>query len=167
MTNNSIDEVGILAISTRLQRLSDRLRKDGEQIYKLFDVDFQPKWFPVILTLYKKENLTVTELADEIGYAHPSTIALLKDLEKKKIVKSQNDKNDERKRRLSLTKGGIEMVEKMQPVWEVMREALSQLLETPTPIIKAIEETEALLDRQTFLQRAIAVQDKTKQATRG
>lgn len=159
MSENAIDEVGILAISTRLQRLSDRLRKEGEQIYKLFGVDFQPKWFPVILTLYKKDKISVTSLAEEIGYAHPSIIALLKELEGKKLIKSMVDKHDERKRLIGLTKAGIEIVAQMKPIWEIMQKALQQLLETPNPIIKAIEETEMLLDRQGFLQRVICLKD--------
>ena len=64
---NSIDEIGILAISTRLQRLSEQLRKDGAQIYTYFNIDFEPKWFPVIYTLHVKEMLSVVEIANEIG----------------------------------------------------------------------------------------------------
>ena len=82
---NIIDEIGILAISTRLQRLSEQLRKDGAQIYSYFNIDFEPKWFPVIYTLHVKEMLSVVEIASEIGYSHPSTISLLKELEKELI----------------------------------------------------------------------------------
>lgn len=35
-------------------------------------------------TIYKKEVAGVVEIANEIGYTHPSTINLLKELEKKK-----------------------------------------------------------------------------------
>jgi hypothetical protein len=49
-----IDEAGILALATRLQRLSDMMRKDGLQIYKDHGIAFEPKWFPVIYTLHHK-----------------------------------------------------------------------------------------------------------------
>lgn len=159
MANNSINEVGILAISTRLQRLSDRLRKDGELIYKLFEIDFQPKWFPVILTLHKKNKLTVTQLAEEIGYAHPSTIALLKEMEKNKLIKSTPDKNDERKRVISLTATGLALIEKMQPIWKMMENALSQLQDTENSIMESIDATEKLLDQQSFLQRVMVLKE--------
>ena len=55
---NIIDESGILALSTRLQRLSEQLRKDGALLYKEYGIDFEPKWFPVIYTLYHKEVLS-------------------------------------------------------------------------------------------------------------
>ena len=82
---NVIDESGILAISTRLQRLAETLRKDGVLIYKANNIDFEPKWFPVIYTLHFKHVLSVVEIANEIGYTHPSTISLLKELEKENL----------------------------------------------------------------------------------
>lgn len=150
---NIIDEIGILAISTRLQRLSEQLRKDGALIYKSFDIDFEPKWFPVIYTLHIKEMLSVVEIASEIGYSHPSTISLLKELEKQKIISSKKDKLDERKRLIVLTAKGKELVVKMQPVWTVMRNALNEITDNQNNLLRAIEETEQKLAIQGFFQR--------------
>lgn len=150
---NIIDEIGILAISTRLQRLSEQLRKDGALIYKSFDIDFEPKWFPIIYTLHIKEMLSVVEIASEIGYSHPSTISLLKELEKQKLISSKKDKLDERKRLIVLTAKGKELVVKMQPVWMVMRNALNEITDNQNNLLRAIEETEQKLATQGFFQR--------------
>lgn len=150
---NIIDEIGILAISTRLQRLSEQLRKDGALIYKSFGIDFEPKWFPIIYTLHIKEMLSVVEIASEIGYSHPSTISLLKELEKQKIISSKKDKLDERKRLIVLTAKGKELVVKMQPVWTVMRNALNEITDNQNNLLRAIEETEQKLATQGFFQR--------------
>ncbi|MET3027953.1 MarR family transcriptional regulator [Flavobacterium sp. UW10123] len=157
---NIIDEIGILAISTRLQRLSEQLRKDGAQIYSYFNIDFEPKWFPVIYTLHVKEMLSVVEIANEIGYSHPSTISLLKELEKEKIISSKKDKQDERKRLIILTAKGEELVTKMQPVWSIMTKALNEITNTQNNLLKAIEEAEQNLTRQGFFQKAIELKDK-------
>lgn len=151
---NVIDELGLLALSTRLQRLSERLRKDGALIYQLYDIDFEPKWFPVIYTLHCKTQLSVVEIATEIGYTHPSTISLLKELEKQKLIRSQKDKVDERKRLIRLTDEGKELVEQMKPVWQVMTTVFGELMNTRNNLFRAIGEVEELLDRQSFLQRA-------------
>ncbi|MHC0448441.1 MarR family winged helix-turn-helix transcriptional regulator [Flavobacterium sp. 3-218] len=151
---NIIDEIGILAISTRLQRLSEQLRKDGALIYKSFDIDFEPKWFPVIYTLHIKEMLSVVEIANEIGYSHPSTISLLKELEKQKLISSKKDKADERKRLIVLTTKGKELVVKMQPVWTVMKKTLNEITDNQNNLLKGIEETEQKLATQGFFQRA-------------
>lgn len=150
---NVIDSSGLLAIATRLQRLSDQFRKDGALIYKAQGIDFEPKWFPVIYTLYRKPGLSVVELAAEIGYAHPSTILLLKELEKAKLIKSKKDKQDERKRLLHLTEKGQFLVSEMQPTWKAMTAAIEELTATPNNLMKAIEEVEAKFEEKTFLAR--------------
>ncbi|HEY6901813.1 MAG TPA: MarR family transcriptional regulator [Puia sp.] len=151
---NVIDEIGLLAISTRLQRLAEQLRKDGALIYKSHGIDFEPKWFPVIYTLHKKNILSVVEVAAEIGYSHPSTISLLKELEKEGLIKSKKDKEDSRKRLLQLSDKGHRLIEKMQPVWQVMLSALSDLTDTHNPIMQAIEEVEQRFHEKSFLERA-------------
>jgi DNA-binding MarR family transcriptional regulator len=149
-----IDESGILAIATRMQRLSEQMRKDGLLIYKAHGIDFEPKWFPVIYTLYFRPMLSVVELANEIGYSHPSTITLLKELEKLKLVKSGKDKADERKRLVQLTEKGKALIEQMKPVWQIMIAAATQLTDTQNNLMKAIAEVEQQMEIQSFFQRA-------------
>lgn len=151
---NVIDESGILAISTRLQRLADTLRKDGVLIYKANNIDFEPKWFPVIYTLHFKPILSVVEIANEIGYTHPSTISLLKELEKEKLIRSKKDKADERKRLIQLTTKGHALVEQMKPVWEIMKGAAAELANTQNNLMKAIAEVEEQISEQSFFARA-------------
>jgi DNA-binding MarR family transcriptional regulator len=150
---NVIDQSGLLAISTRLQRLSDQLRKDGQLIYKANGIDFEPKWFPVIYTLHKKSILSVVEVALEIGYSHPSTISLLKELEKQKLIRSKKDKTDERKRLVQLTEKGNLLVTRMQPVWQNMVQALTALTDTKNNLMKAIDEVEKQMKQQSFFER--------------
>ncbi|MGE6353388.1 MarR family winged helix-turn-helix transcriptional regulator [Flavobacterium sp. NPDC079362] len=152
---NIIDESGILAISTRLQRLSEQLRKDGALFYKSYGIDFEPKWFPVIYTLHHKEVLSVVEIANEIGYTHPSTISLLKELEKQKLIRSKKDKVDERKRLILLTPKGQELILKMKPVWNVMSNVLKEIADNQNNLLQAINEAENKIKQQSFLQRAL------------
>ncbi len=151
---NVIDELGILAIATRLQRLSDQLRKDGVLIYKANGIDFEPKWFPVIYTLHLRSVLSVVEIANEIGYTHPSTISLLKELEKVKLIRSKKDKTDERKRLIQLTPKGQELIEQMKPVWDVMIATLTELTATQNNLLLAIGEVEEQMKRLSMLERA-------------
>lgn len=151
---NVIEESGVLAISTRLQRLSDRIRTEGFQIYKENGIDFEPKWFPVIYTLHHKPLLSVVELAAEIGYTHPPTISLLKELEKEKLIRSSKDKNDERKRLVQLTSKGKKLVEQMQPVWKIITAATTELMDTSNHLMKAIIEVEQQLKEKSFFERA-------------
>ncbi|HEX9151317.1 MAG TPA: MarR family transcriptional regulator [Flavobacterium sp.] len=156
---NVIDESGILAISTRLQRLSEQLRKDGALLYKSFDIEFEPKWFPVIYTLFHKGVLSVVEIANEIGYSHPSTISLLKELEKQKLIRSKKDRQDERKRLILLTAKGQELILKMKPVWDIMTTVLNEIADNQNNLLKAINEAENKIANQSFLQRALQLKN--------
>ncbi|WP_343641047.1 MarR family transcriptional regulator [Chryseobacterium sp.] len=157
---NVINEAGILAISTRLHRLSEQLRKDGALIYKAFGIDFELKWFPVIFTIYKKEMASVVEIANEIGYTHPSTITLLKELEKQELIQWEKDKQDERKRLFKLTSKGQELIEKMKPVWELMSQILGDIADNKNNLLTAIDEAEEKIANQSFYQRALQVRNE-------
>ena len=159
---NIIDESGILSLSTRLQRLSEQLRKDGALFYKSFDIEFEPKWFPVIYTLYHKEVLSVVEIANEIGYTHPSTISLLKELEKQKLIRSKKDKVDERKRLILLTAKGQELILKMKPVWDIITTVLNEISDNQNNLFKAINEAESKIANQSFLQRALQLKKENE-----
>ncbi len=156
---NVINEAGILAISTRLHRLSEQLRKDGAMIYKAFGIDFELKWFPVIFTIYQKKVASVVEIANEIGYTHPSTITLLKELEKLELIQWEKDKQDERKRLFMLTSKGQELIEKMKPVWELMSTVLGDIADNTNNLLTAIDEAEEKLASQSFYQRALQVKN--------
>lgn len=155
-----IDDSGILAIATRLQRLSERIRRDGFEVYKAQGINFEPKFFPVVFSLYHKPGIGVLELASEIGYTHPSTISLLKDLERQGLVSSTKDKTDERKRLLQLSRKGEELVTRMKPVWEVLSLAATELLQTQNNLMLAITEVEDLLEQKSFYERAKVIQEK-------
>jgi DNA-binding MarR family transcriptional regulator/predicted GNAT family N-acyltransferase len=150
---NIFNEIGALAIATRLQRLADQFRKDGVQIYHLNNIEFEPKWFPVIYALHLKSPLGILELSEEIGYAHPSTIGLLKELEKAGLVISFKDTKDERKRLIKLSAAAEILVEKMQPVWGKMKKTAEEITDNANNLLMALDEAEYQLKKEGFLGR--------------
>lgn len=165
--SNIIDAAGYLAISTRLQRLADNLRKDGAMIYQHFGIEFEPKFWPVVYTLSKKSPLGILDLATEIGYAHPSVIALVREMEQKKWIRSLKDKTDSRRRLLSLSPLALDLVAKMEPAWSVIEAALEEICEGETPLLKAISEVEARLEQERFLDVAKRIaRDRAEQSVR-
>jgi DNA-binding MarR family transcriptional regulator len=166
-STNIIDAAGYLAVSTRLQRLADSLRKDGVLIYRDFGLEFEPKFWPVLYTLSQKSPVGILDLANEIGYAHPSVIALVREMEQKKWIRSVKDKTDSRRRLLSLSPLAYELVAKMQPVWEVFRTSLEIICDGETPLLKAVEEVEARLAAEGFAETARRVaRERAEQAVR-
>ena len=163
---NIFNESGALSIATRLQRLSDQFRKDGVLIYQSNQIDFEPKWFPVIYALHLKSSLSILELSEEIGYAHPSTISLLKELEKEGLIESFKDEKDERKRLVRLTLKAEELVKKMQPVWDKIKKAAEEITNTANNLLLAMDETEYQLKKEGFFDRYTRMsKEETESAT--
>ncbi len=86
------DEIGKMALGSRLRRLSDLLTEEAAQIYALYDVDMQPKWFPVFYVLSRGEEKSITEIAQEIGHSHPSVSQIVREMAKKGYVKEKKGK---------------------------------------------------------------------------
>lgn len=148
-----INELGELAVATRLVRLSEQTRKDATRIYREHHLDFESKWFPVLYVLSQKKALGVMELADEIGYAHPSVIALVKEMQKQKLIRSAASKSDGRKRLLSLTPKAEEMIAEFEPLWEDFRTINRIIYNTESKLLKALEDCEAALAKESFYER--------------
>lgn len=155
--NNLIDAAGYLAISTRLQRLADQLRKDGALIYAHYGIEFEPKYWPVLYTLSQKPPMGIIDLANEIGYAHPSVVALVREMEQQKWVTAKKDKTDSRRRLLTLTPAAWDMVATMQPAWDTIRAALHHICEGETPLLKALIEVEEHLQTERFSSVGIRI----------
>ena len=158
---NFYTNVGKMALGSRLRRLSEQITEDAAQVYTLYNVPLQPKWWPVFYVLSQGQDKTITAIAEEIGHSHPSVSTIVREMVKQGIVTEKKDKKDGRKTVVGLSKKGKEIVTDMAPqytdVTNAIEEAMSQ---TRYDIWKAIEEWEFLLDQKSLLRR---VQEQKKQ----
>ena len=152
--------VGKMALGSRLRRLSDQITEDAGQVYKMYNVALQPKWFPVFHALSPGTDKTITAIAEEIGHSHPSVSTIIREMVKQGIVVEKKDKQDGRKNMVGLSKKGKEILKDISPqytdVTAAIEEALSQ---THYDLWKAIEEWEFLLNQKSLLRR---VQEQKK-----
>jgi len=71
------------------------------------------------------------------------------------MIISKKDKTDERKRLIELAPKGIELIEKMKPVWEIISKVLGEIADNENHLLKAISEAEEKIAKQSFLQRVL------------
>jgi DNA-binding MarR family transcriptional regulator/N-acetylglutamate synthase-like GNAT family acetyltransferase len=151
---------GKMALGSRLRRLSEQLTEDASQVYKMYNVALQPKWFPVFHALSQGQDKTITAIAEEIGHSHPSVSTIIREMVKQGIVVEKKDKLDGRKNVIGLSKKGKEVVTNIAPqyidVTNAIEDALSQ---TRYDLWKAIEEWEFLLNQKSLMRR---VQEQKK-----
>lgn len=157
---NIYNTVGKMAIGSRLRRLSELMMDQAGQIYALYGIELQAKWFPVVYALSGGEEKSITQIAQEIGHSHPSVSTIVKEMVKQKIAKESPGKEDARKNFVKLTAKGLAIKESAKIQFEDVNSAVENMLgESQYNLWKAIEEWEFLLGQKSMLKR---VEDEKK-----
>jgi DNA-binding MarR family transcriptional regulator len=152
MVMGIINDLGIIALASRLERLSETLRKEAALLYKENGLG-KLKWYLVLYVIGKSAPIGVNELATELSFAHPSVIQTLHELEFEKLIKSAVDKKDSRRRLVSLTAKGKKFLENVTPLVESFKTALAKVLDTENNLLKALNEVEIQLQEESFYKR--------------
>ncbi len=153
-----LQQLGTLALASRLKRLTDRLYRSGEQIYTALGVDFQPRWFMVVARLREAgdQALPITVIARDLGVTHPGIIKLIREMEKKGLVTSVQDQADARKRGVLLTAKGKRLVSELEPIWAAFETVTSELFEElDCDLITLINRFEILLADSSLASRVL------------
>ncbi len=160
------ETVGKMALGSRLRLLTERITDDAAALYKLYNVELQPKWFPVFYVLSGGGQKTITAIAKEISHSHPSVSKIIAEMLKAGLVKEKKDAADGRRNMVSLTARGKSMVERIQDQYTDVHNAIEDLsASTRHDLWKAIGEWEFLLEQQTLLRR-VQEQKKKREGAR-
>jgi DNA-binding MarR family transcriptional regulator/N-acetylglutamate synthase-like GNAT family acetyltransferase len=151
---------GKMALGSRLRRLSEQMTEQAAGIYDLYQVDLQPKWFPVFYSLSADVEKSITDIAREIGHTHPSVSQIVREMSAKGYVTERKGTADGRRNFVLLSPRGQEVRDKMQAqVTDVTSAIEKAMQETSHDLWSAIGEWEFLLDQKSLLRR---VQEEKK-----
>lgn len=149
-----IEELGELALATRLRRLADRLQHDVSRLYKERSVPIQSRWFPVLFALARYGRRSVSDLAQDLGLSHTAIKQIDLHMARAGLVVSETDPDDRRRRVLSLSPAGEQAAEDIASLWDEVRAATRDLLaESGHDVLRGIAEVERLLDERSMLER--------------
>ena len=141
------------ALGARLRRLSERLDGDGTRIYAARGVAFEQRWFGILNQLILKGSSSVGELASTIRITHVSVSQACRSLEKAGIIRSTADPADARRRSLSLTPAGHELVERLSPLWDAFNAAAADLNAEAGDVVAALDRLDDALARKSMFDR--------------
>ncbi len=151
---NFIEELGVLAIGSRIKNLSELMMRDVSKIYSEYNVDFEPRWFTFFQLILSRKEVSLTEIATELNQTHPAVVQVINVLEKKKLIISGKDKADQRKRLVRLSKKGKKLAEDLQPLWEIVRKVSEEILNESDPgFLDRISELEKVLMKKSTYER--------------
>ena len=149
-----VRQKGSAAFGTRLRRLSDRLDRQVQAIYRQHDSTFQPRWFAVVSVLREKECLSVGEIASLLGITHAAVSQLRGELIVADILRGSADPNDARRQMLALSPNGKRVVARLAPLWQAIAVATEALCAEGAPgLLAELDAVEAALEREPMSQR--------------
>src|SRR4051812_43322923 len=96
------DQVGKVALGTRVRFLGEKIGEDAVEIYRTYGVPLQPKWFPVFFILAREPGRTITSLAAEIGHSHVSVSRMVGEMTRAGLTVEKGDPRDGRRTLVSL-----------------------------------------------------------------
>ncbi|WP_343694618.1 bifunctional helix-turn-helix transcriptional regulator/GNAT family N-acetyltransferase [Flavobacterium sp.] len=147
------NKVGKSALGSRLRLMTAVITDDAAKIYELYGVDFVPKWFPVFYTLTEDRELTITEIANEIGHSQPSVSKIIQEMITAGIVQ-ESKTDDKRKNNVVLTEKGLLLSQKIKQQLRDIEVAMDTLIsESKHNLWAALEEWEFLLEQKSMFKR--------------
>lgn len=162
MKEDFVKELGLLSFVTRLKRLSDSMIHDGRRLYKELGMDIEPNWFVIFKLLEKYDQLTVTEIAERIGFAHPSVISIVNKMIKANYLEEKKCGFDSRKRILKLTPKAKASLPDFERVWAAGVSGVKGMVKD-LDVLAFLDKIEAEVSKSGFKTRAKAELNRQKE----
>lgn len=148
------NKVGKVALGSRLRLMTASFTDDASKIYELYGVDFNPKWFPVFYTIAEEREITITEIANEIGHSQPSVSKIIQEMIGAGILEEAAKTDDKRKNNVVLTEKGIVISNKIkQQLLDIDVAVEGLIAEAKHNLWAAVEEWEFLLLQKSLFKR--------------
>lgn len=156
MQEDFLNELGELALGSRLKRLSEKMLSEAAIIYRQLDIDVEPKWFTLLALLHQKQQITVVEAAESLGLSQPAISQFCLQLVKKGLVELKVCSKDSRRKIISLSSKGNEQVEQMLPLWHAVNMAAKELCtEADNNFYAALCQYEQALTQKSLVTRTL------------
>ncbi|MFT7664786.1 MAG: DNA-binding MarR family transcriptional regulator/GNAT superfamily N-acetyltransferase [Planctomycetota bacterium] len=148
------DELGELALGSRLKRLADRLGAQATKVFQADGIAFEPRYFPLTALLLSEGEVSVSDAAKRLGISQPAASQICKQMESEDWLKLTSDPKDGRRRLFALSSTGKRRAKSMEDLWDAVRSAAIDLcMESRIDLIAALANLERALGEQPLHER--------------
>jgi putative acetyltransferase len=151
---------GKIAFGSYLRRLGEMMYQWSVEVYSLYDISVDVRYFPVFQTISWLPNATVSELADHVGLTHAGVSQTLKELAAQGYISLSKNANDKRQTAIKLTSKGKREQTRLNTLLHdldlVMTDVFAECASSP---LAALQDYEQAMTRKDLLER---VQDFRK-----
>ena len=145
---------GYVALGSYMRRLGEISQQASAQIYQMYGMEFEVKWFPVFLAIAENEFETVSKIAEYIGQSHVGVSLMVKEMRKAGLVETQKGVTDKRETLVKLTSKGLQMQLRMNELLEDLQDTMTEVKnECETDVLRALIEYEQVILRKGLPER--------------
>ena len=157
-----VRSLGFLCLGSRLKRLGEQLQADTQRLLDGLDVRIQSSQYPLLAAIDRLGPLPVGELAQSLGIAQPGVTRSVSLLAELGLVEVSASDDDLRRRIVSLTRNGHQLVATAKrEMWPRIEDAVAELCaDLSGPLLgqlAAIEDRLAATSLDRRAQKAGAV----------
>jgi len=147
---------GFLTLGSRLRRIGERLQADTQEIIEQAGLGIQASQFPFVAAIDRTGPLTIGELAQAVGITQPGATRTVGQLLELGFVDMNPAPNDQRRRLVSLTARGQELVDfSRTKVWPRIEAAVADLCgDLDGPILDQLAAIEDGMAKAPLVSRA-------------
>jgi DNA-binding MarR family transcriptional regulator len=155
LTEDIVRALGYLCLGSRFRRIGERLQADTQQIIETSGITIQAGQYPFLAAIDRCGPLTIGELAEAVGITQPGATRTLSQLADLGLVEMRASDEDQRRKLVSLTSAGIDLVEfSKREIWPKIEMAVRELCgEGAAPILEHLAGMEDGLAATPLLRR--------------
>jgi len=151
MESGFLADLGFMGFTARIKRLSERLMLDAKSIYDESTLDIEPNWHLIFLLLKDKKELSVTEIADILGFSHPAIIKITKKMMHKGYLDSMDHPTDNRKKWLRLSEKSILQLPEFEREWHDIERVIREVVDVE--FLQKLGQVEYQLNKKRIPKR--------------
>ncbi len=155
MKTDYLKELGHLGLIARLKRLSDSVLYNIRDIYAEYDLDIEPNWHLVFLYLEEKEMATISDMSHAFHQSQPGLVKVIERMKRRGYVTSANDKQDSRKRQITLTTKAKKQLPLFKEIWAQGEASIKNLLRGNKEFMLQLDNLEKQLAETSFSSRVL------------
>ncbi len=143
-------------LGTSLRHLIELLDGAVEQTYRDAELDYRPRYTPVLRALIARGPASIKDLASHAGLTHSAASQTVAQMRRAGLVEVERG-TDMRQQVVSLTMRATTMIPALEQMWQVLKEAVQELdAELVYPLSQVVEESIVALERRSLRDRIAA-----------
>ena len=158
MATDTLADLGVLFLGSRLKRLGDRLQTEASSILQMMDIPLQSAQQPLLAVLRREGPRTVGAIAEHLRISQPTVTRSMKPLVEVGLISISQTERDGRHKLLSLTPTGVALMDRLERgLWpRVEAAAIAVCGGRHHELLDAIATVERLLDHRSLKDRTFA-----------